>query len=342
MLKILNYVSNQEKRVDKFVAEQIADFSRAEIIDWIKTEKVLVNQKKVKPSFLLKKDDEISVEFLEKVTQLKPNENIKVKIVFENEDFWVIDKESGLQVHPSFNNLDNTLINALVKLKPDLQEVGEDWQRLGIVHRLDKDTSGVMLVAKTNDSFSKLKKMFQEKKVQKTYLALVWGKFENKKGLIDLPIAKNTSYQKQKIAQGKFSGKAREAQTEYRVLEEFEIPFSNSIQKIDLKKLSEKNLFNEKGDKIFVSLVEAKPKTGRTHQIRVHLAHLGHPLINDEKYSKKIYKKLLTDFIPKNHSTFLLHSNQIEFIFNKEKHYFSAMLPDYFKNTLKNLEKLKK
>lgn len=338
MIKEIIYNKNSIKRVDKFIAEKISDFSRGEIIFFIKEGKILVNQKKIKPSFLLKKEDKVIMNLPAKTNQLISNKNIKIKIIFENNDFWVINKKSGLQVHPSFNNKNETLINALLTIEPKLQKVGEDWQRLGIVHRLDKDTSGVILVAKNNESFFKLKEIFKNKKVQKNYLALVWGKFEKKEDLIDLPIAKNTSYQKQKIAQGKFSGKAREAQTGYKVIQEFKIPFK---EKIDFKNCSEKNLFSSDKKNIYISLVEAKPKTGRTHQIRVHLSHIGHPLVKDEKYSKKIYKNLPIDFIQKNHTTFLLHSEKIDFIINKNRYSFEAQLPNYFKKTLENLDRYK-
>ncbi|MCK4635234.1 MAG: RluA family pseudouridine synthase [Candidatus Moranbacteria bacterium] len=325
------------QRLDKFILNKIDGFSRGEIIRVIKNNQVSINNKKVKPSTSVKLNDKIKINISKKIERLKPNSKIKLDIIFENDDFWIINKPSGLQVHPSAINKNETLVNALINLKPDLENVGENWERPGIVHRLDKDTSGIMLVAKNNESFQELKKMFQEKKVQKTYLTLIWGKLEKESGLIDLPIAKTLSHQKQKIAQGKFSGQAREAQTEYKVVEQFTFPYSYKLKDIKDATNIEK-LFAKSGEeKIKISLVKVKPKTGRTHQIRVHLAHLGHPLINDKRYYKKIHKTLKENFVNKNHQTFLLHSEKIEFSLQNKKYTFSAPLPDYFEQILDNL-----
>jgi 23S rRNA pseudouridine1911/1915/1917 synthase len=273
-----------------------------------------------------------------KITELQPNSKIKLKIVFENEDFWIINKESSLQVHPSYTEKNETLINALLNLKPELKNVGEDWERLGIVHRLDKDTSGLMIVAKNNETFFELKKMFQEKKVKKTYQALVWGKMEKEKDLIDLPIAKNTSHQKQKIAQGKFSGQAREAQTEYQVLQNFTFSLPEKFKSKNIENAGD--LFDEEKNKVKLSLLEVTPKTGRTHQIRIHLSHLNHPLVQDEKYYKKIHQQLNLNLNSK-HQTFYLHSSKIEFELKNQKFSFSTPLPNYFLETLKILDKCK-
>lgn len=332
---------NDKKRADKFLSEKITEFSRNEISDWIKNEKVLVNQKKIKPSFILNLNDEIELNFLEKITELQPNSKIKLDLVFENEDFWIVNKESGLQVHPSYTEKNGTLINAILNLKPELKNVGENWERLGIVHRLDKDTSGLMIVAKNNETFFELKKMFQEKKVQKTYLALIWGKMEKEKGLIDLPIAKTTSHQKQKIAQGKFSGQAHEAQTEYQVLQNFTFSLPEKFKSKNIENTG--NLFNEEKNKVNLSLLEVKPKTGRTHQIRIHLSHLNHPLIQDEKYYKKTHQQLNFNLnLNLKHLTFYLHSSKIEFELKNQKFSFSTPLPNYFLETLEMLDECEK
>ncbi len=340
-----NFTITEEKgvgeRLDKFICNQIDIFSRGEIIRCIKKGNILLNNKKTKPSASLKINDEIELDIHEKSRELEPNTKIKLDIVFENDNFYIINKPAGLQVHPSAINKNETLVNALISLNSDLKDVGENWERPGIVHRLDKDTSGLMIVAKNDKSFEELKQAFQEKKVKKTYLTLVWGKLEKDADLIDLPIAKTTSHQKQKVAQGKFSGQAREAQTEYKVIEKLSFPYSYKLK--DIKDTVDiKRLFEESGEeKINISLIEAKPKTGRTHQIRIHLGHLGHPLVKDWRYYKKIHKTLEENFVAKTHRTFLLHSQKIEFSFEDEKYNFSAPLPKYFEETLDNLRKNK-
>lgn len=329
------------KRIDKFICNQTNDFTRGEIVKAIKKNNILLNNKKTKPSTLLKLNDEIEIDITKKIKELKPNSKIKLNIIFENNDFYIINKPSGLQVHPSAINENDTLVNALIHLNSELKEIGESWERPGIVHRLDKDTSGVMIVAKNNESFQELKKEFKNKKVQKTYITLVWGKLEKKSSLIDLPIAKTPSHKKQKIAQGKFSGQARSAQTKYKVIEELMFPHKiiDERDAVNLKKLFVKSDTEKNKDKIRASLLEVKPKTGRTHQIRIHLSHLGHPLINDERYYKKIHKTLNSDFVINQHKTFLLHSQKIEFTLNDKKYSFSVPLPDYFEKTLANLRK---
>lgn len=324
-------------RIDKFICNQIKDFSRGEIIQAIKKGEIILNNKKTKPSALLKLNDKIKININKKIDNLKPAINKKLNIIFENEDFYIINKPSGLQVHPSAINKNETLVNILISLNPKIKEVGESWERPGIIHRLDKDTSGLIIIAKNNKSFQELKKAFKKKKVQKTYLTLVWGKLKEKSGIINLPIAKTLSHKKQKIAQGKFSGQAREAQTEYKVIEEFTFSYSEKVK--NLNKFSNiDKFFNKEKNRIYISLIEAKPKTGRTHQIRIHLSHLEHPLINDNRYYKKIHKLLETDFLNKKHKTFLLHAKKIEFTLFYKKYSFSAPLPGYFQSTLNNLE----
>ncbi len=331
------------KRLDKFICNQVDNFSRGEIIRFIKEGKILLNNKKTKPSISLKINDEIKLDIHEKSTELEPNTKIKLDIVFENDDFYIINKPAGLQVHPSAINKNETLVNALISLNPNLKNVGENWERPGIVHRLDKDTSGLMIVAKNDKSFEELKKAFQNKQVQKTYITLAWGKLDKKSSIINLPIAKTTSHKKQKIAQGKFSGQSRDAQTEYEVIEEFTFPHKTTDDRdaVNLKKLFIESDTDKNKGKIRISLLEAKPKTGRTHQIRIHLSHLGHPLINDHRYYKKIHKTLCTDSITNEHQKFFLHSAKIEFTLNDKKYSFSAPLPNYFEETLDNLRKNK-
>jgi len=188
---------------------------------------------------------------------LKANLSIKLKIVYENEDVLVINKPAGLVVHPSKPNQSDTLVNGLIAYYPGIKNVGDDPMRPGIVHRLDKDTSGLMVVAKNNTSFEYLKKQFAERKVIKKYLALVHGRVRDEKGTITKAISlSKKSHQKRSAL---LDDKAKKAWTEYKILKRFED----------------------------YTLLETYPKTGRTHQIRVHLTSIGHPIVGDRQYRFK-------------------------------------------------------
>lgn len=201
-------------------------------------------------------------------------------MVFENNDFLVIDKPSGLVVHLSSSLAsegkgkiyqESSLIDWIVKRYPEVKSVGDNLEfRPGIVHRLDKDTSGVMVVARNQETFDYLKRLFEERQVEKRYLALVYGKLKSGAGRIEKPIALKAGTTKRTVFGGKME---KEAVTEYKVLRDFKCKHLNSRGK------------GEGG--VGVSLVEARPKTGRTHQIRVHLSSIGHPVVNDFIYAKK-------------------------------------------------------
>ncbi|MEK7167232.1 MAG: RluA family pseudouridine synthase [Patescibacteria group bacterium] len=180
-------------------------------------------------------------------------------IIYENKDFLIINKPSGLIVHPTTFKEENTLVHFLIKYCPQIKNVGDDTNmRPGIVHRLDKDVSGLMVIAKTQEAFDFLKKQFQERKVKKEYYALVYGEVKEKKGIIDLALG--FSKRKSKIKMTVFSqNKSKSAITEYEVL----------------KKISN------------FTLLKVKIKTGRTHQIRAHLNFIGHPILGDKIYRNK-------------------------------------------------------
>lgn len=188
---------------------------------------------------------------------LKVNPLINLKIVYQNKNVLVIDKPAGLTIHPIKSEQNDTLVNGLIASYPEIKKVGDDALRPGIVHRLDKDTSGLMVVAKNNTAFEYLKKQFAEQKVVKKYLALVTGKVKDKKGIITKAISLSKKDHKKRSAL--LDDKAKKAWTEYRVLKSFKD----------------------------YTLLEVKPKTGRTHQIRVHLASIGHPLAGDKQYKFK-------------------------------------------------------
>lgn len=198
----------------------------------------------------------------------------KIKIIYEDDNILAVNKPAGLLVHGP-----DSLVDWLIEKYPEIKKVGEDPERPGIVHRLDKDTSGVLLVAKNQKEFEYLKKQFQDRKIKKKYIALVEGNIKDKEGIINLPIAKSKSDFRKRSAVGKTIGKEREAVTEYKVIKKFEK----------------------------FTLVEAYPKTGRTHQIRVHFKAIGHPVVCDKLYGPK------KQICPSGLTRQFLHANAIEF-----------------------------
>ncbi|MDH4330900.1 MAG: RluA family pseudouridine synthase [Candidatus Moranbacteria bacterium] len=298
--------NDADQRLDKFLVSWIEkkegvvdDFSRGDLIRAVKKQQILINGKKTKPSHILKEGEVVSVE-IEKVSDaVLPNEKIELNVVYEDEDIIVIDKQAGLCVHPSNSNDDSTLVSGLVVLYPEIVGVGDDsFQsnlRPGIVHRLDRDTSGVMIVARNQKAFDELKRKFQSREIQKTYQTIVFGHLEKKKIIVSSPIAKATNYKRQVIATKKTKTKTRDAVTEFNVIKEY--------------------------DKY--SVVEAKPKTGRMHQIRVHLLSVGNPIVGDKLYKKKEF--LTEEFLGSKRQ--LLHACEIEFELFGKAHKFSSQIP---------------
>lgn len=233
---------------------------------------------------------------------------INFEIIFQDNNIIVINKPAGLKVHPNSFAETNTLVNGLLSKFPEIKNVsdssiGSEF-RPGIVHRLDQDTSGTMVVARNQKSFESLKKLFQTKKIVKKYLALVIGKLKNKQDVIEKSIAKSSSYKKQVIAGKKTRTKILEAITQYNVKQEF----SN------------------------FSLVEAWPKTGRTHQIRIHFFSLGNPVAGDKKYR---LKKNIGLILPPRQ---LLHAQTLDFELFGRKYSLEAKLPQDFSQFLTKLQ----
>ncbi|MFH1838642.1 MAG: RluA family pseudouridine synthase [Candidatus Kuenenbacteria bacterium] len=193
-------------------------------------------------------------------------------IIFENENFLVINKPAGLIVHPTTFKEENTLVNFLIEYCPQIKNVGDDKElRPGIVHRLDKDVSGLMVIAKTQEAFDYLKKQFKKRKVKKEYYALVYGEVKEEKGIIDLAIG--FSKRKSKIKMTVFSqNKSKSAITKYEVLQK-------------IANFTPSN--TSKGNLTGFTLLKVKIKTGRTHQIRAHLNFIGHPILGDRIYRNK-------------------------------------------------------
>lgn len=263
-------VSLVKARLDKFLVEQLPSFSRSKIQRTIEAGGVRVNSRLVTESKSIVRNGD-SVEYVELKVQdgglATPGPEAQIKVLYNNKGLLIIDKPAGISVHPGAGIKSVSLSEALVAQFPEVLGVGEA-HRPGIVHRLDKDTSGVMLVAKTKQMYEYLKDAFFERKVRKEYLALVWGVPDKAHGFIDAPIGKSTSDFRKHTTRS--SSDLKPALTEYRVLETF-----------SQKHLGPTTLL-AKVDKM--ALISLNLHTGRTHQIRVHMQSLGHPLMGDTLY----------------------------------------------------------
>ncbi len=244
------------RRIDLFLAAQISEgHSRSAIQKIISSGDVLLNNAVIKkPCHKVALGDSVRINLPEaKPSQLIP-QDIDFKIIYEDGDVLVIDKPSGLVVHPGSAIKQGTLVNGLIRYTADLSDINPD--RPGIVHRLDKDTSGIMVIVKNNSAHLNLIKQFARHRVKKKYVALVQGVVELDEGIIDLPIARHKKdFRRQAVS----FVDSKKAITRYRVLKRFKE----------------------------ATLLELTPKTGRTHQLRVHLAHIGYPILGDVKYGKK-------------------------------------------------------
>lgn len=299
----LNFIATEDfknKRLDLFLQNKMEEMSRAGVQKLIDEKCVMVNGKIIsKAGIKLKGNEEIIVSVPEKKIPVLEAENIPLDIIFEDKHIAVINKPSNMTVHPAQENYSGTLVNALLYHFDSLSNVNEDNIRPGIVHRLDKDTSGLIIIAKTNEAHEKLVEMFQSKIMKKTYIAVCKGNFSKKKGRIENLIGRDTADRK-KMAVVEINGK--EAITNYEVIDE--------VQDF--------------------SLVKVNIETGRTHQIRVHMKYLNHPILGDNTYgspSKIIDRQML-------------HAYMLEFIhpITKEVIKIKGNLPEDFINVLKKLK----
>ena len=274
-------------RVDKYISDELDEIPREKIKDFIKASLIKVNNEKVKPSTKLKMGDEIFIDdSLFEVPEIVP-EDIPLDIVYENEDYAIINKQKNLIVHPAGSIVTGTLVNALLfKYGYDgLSHIGGE-DRPGIVHRLDKDTTGLMVIAKNNESYRYLKELFETRKVRKEYLAIVFGNFDQKSGRIENFMDRDP-HNRRKMA---VRPSGRKAISEYQVLSEVD----------------------------GFSLVKVHIITGRTHQIRVHMTEINHPLLGDPVYGNFKHKFNLDH--PLLHCTHLAFTdkNGREMVFDKE------------------------
>lgn len=287
---MLKLIVNYSERIDKYITNN-STITRNDIQQLIKEGAVFVNKVKInKNKFVVKENDEIEViKIIEKQLNVE-EQNIELDIVYENDDYLVINKPSGLVVHPAPGHRDNTLVNGLMyHFKNNLSNVN-GLLRLGVVHRIDKDTSGLLIIAKNNTTHNYFASLLKEHKINRTYLAIVDGKIPNKKMHIDLPIGRDLK------SRQKFAVTEQNSKYAYTMIEVLK------YLKIDNK------------DK---TLVKCNLKTGRTHQIRVHLNYIKHPVYGDPIYNKKI-----DEFNQR------LHAVELEFIDNNgNKMHFEAPLP---------------
>lgn len=278
-------------RIDKYLIDKL-DASRSNVQDMIKQKLVLVNNKEVKKNYVLKMNDEVEVlGNLKKETNVLP-EKMDLDIIYEDDDVIVINKPSGMVVHPANGHYSGTLVNGLLAHTNSLSGVNGSV-RPGIVHRIDKDTSGLLVVAKNDKAHDSLANQLKDKTLSRIYIALVYGVINHDTGEIDAPISRDDNDRKKMAI--KEDGK--DAITYFKVLERY------------------KN----------ASLIECKLETGRTHQIRVHMKYINHPIVNDPVYSGR--KLIDKDFGQ------MLHAKEISFIHPRtnKKMTFSCDVPERFK-----------
>ena len=287
-------INDSGKRIDKYLNEN-TEYTRSKIQKMIENGNILVNDIKVKDSYKVKENDYITIEALEETTDILP-ENIPLDIYYEDDDLIVVNKPSGMVVHPAPGNYTGTLVNALIYHTNNLSKVNTNI-RPGIVHRIDADTSGLLLVAKNDKSHNILAEAIQKKEVVREYIALVEGIIMEDTATIDAPIGRDKKDRKKMTVT---SENSKDAVTHIRVLERYKDS----------------------------TLIRCKLETGRTHQIRVHLSYIGHPVVNDPVYG---HKKLIDKDFGQ-----MLHAEKLWFVHPTTKEYmeFTAEPPKRFQEIL--------
>lgn len=309
------------ERIDKYLFDRLSNTSRNRIQVAARAGNILVNQKPIKPNYRVKPFDEISIVLPYPVREVElKGENIPLEIYYEDEDVIVLNKPAGMVSHPGFGNYSGTLVNALVYHFENLPKRSDNhFSRPGLVHRLDKNTSGIMVVAKTEFALTHLSKQFYDRTTERTYHALVWGNPKQEKGTVTGHIGRNLK--DRKVFQVYEDGShGKHAVTHYEVIKNFSS----------------------------VSLVKCKLETGRTHQIRVHMKHIGHTLFNDNEYggdsilrgnTTSKYKQFVEncfELIPGQ----ALHAKSLGFMHPVKNEFmqFNSELPEGFKKILEKWE----
>ena len=318
MKKDINFIVESDEnnlRVDTFISKKGNLISRTRVKNLILNEKLMLNNEIINnPSKKVSTGDKISLEIPEpKEASLKPYD-FKLEIIYEDKDLIIINKPAGIIMHPGAGNYDKTIVNALMHYNKDSLSTIGDELRPGIVHRIDKDTSGLIVVAKNNITHENLSDQFSRHTITRVYQLLIWGKLRPSSGKIDTFITRSS---KNRQMMEVSSSKGKRAITNYKTIEIFE---------------------NDKTPTL--SLVECRLETGRTHQIRVHMTHMGNSIMGDGKYKKK-YKKLknidtnLENLIYKLDRQFL-HAQTLGFIHPKtnEEMIFTSILPQELENIL--------
>ena len=291
-------VKENNIRLDVYIKNN-TDYSRSKTQSLIKDGYITVNKKREKESYKVKENDLITIsEFEEEITDVIP-EKMDLDIVYEDDYLLILNKKSGVVVHPAVGNYNHTLVNGLLYHFNSLSN--KNTIRPGIVHRLDKDTSGLMVVAKDDKTHELLSNMIKNKKVERKYLALVWGVIKHDNGTIDAPIGRDINNRQKFIVTDVNS---KESVTHFSVIERL----NNA------------------------TLISCKLETGRTHQIRVHLNYIGHPVVNDPVYGNR---KMFNEEFGQ-----MLHSKSIRFIhpITKKELFFEVDAPKEFYNILDNFK----
>ena len=298
---------NVSKRLDIYLSENIEDVTRSYIKILIDDNKVLVNNKSQKSGYKIKLNDSIDVTFEEKKNEDIIAQDIPLEILYEDDDIIIVNKPKGMVVHPANGNYTGTMVNSLMNSHKDNLSSINGVIRPGIVHRIDKDTSGILVVAKNDNAHKKLSEQFKVHSIKRKYIALVKGIIKEDKLTIDRPIGRSIKDRKKMAVTNKNS---RSAVTHIAILKRF---YSSNV-----------------------TLIEAQLETGRTHQIRVHMAYIHHPLVGDEIYGKKDNKFKVQGQ--------MLHAKYLGFVHPSTGKFveFEKDVPEYFKEILKSLENKEK
>ena len=281
---------NIDIRIDSYLAEYL-DESRSKVLKMLKDESILVNDSSVKPSYCLRANDIVTIKEFEKIPMSAEAQDMDLDIVYEDDDVIVVNKANGVVVHPAVGNETGTLVNGLLYHSKQLSSLNGEF-RPGIVHRIDADTTGLLMVAKNDKAHSVLSEQLSKKETTRVYYALVWGRINHDTGTIDAPIGRDSNDRK-KMAVTATNSKT--AITHFKVLERYKE----------------------------ATLIECKLETGRTHQIRVHMNYINHPIVNDPVYGRR---KLI------NETGQCLHAKTLGFVHPTTGEYmeFDSELPSCF------------